>query len=62
MYLGLAHHAMVAGVIAVTGPGLIGGEHHGDGHQRKMVRRAAGQQREDAFAAGHRLGSFPITS
>jgi hypothetical protein len=62
MYLGLAHHAMVAGVIAVTRAGLIGGEHHGDGHEREVVRLAACEQGQDTFAAGHSAGSLAITS
>jgi hypothetical protein len=47
------HHAVVARVLAVLHADLIGGEHHGDGHQRQPVHRAVVQHGENSFRAGH---------
>ena len=52
-HLRIGQHAVVARVVAVAHAGQVGGEHHGDGHQRQRIGGFAAQFRENAFFARH---------
>jgi hypothetical protein len=52
--LRLHQDAVVPGVFAVGAPDQVGGEHHGDRHDREVIDRLTGEVVKDAFAAVHR--------
>ena len=52
-HLRIGQHAVVARVVAVAHAGQVGGEHHGDRHQRQRIGGFAAQFRENALLARH---------
>ena len=55
-YVRIGQHAMIGGVIPIAGADVPRGEHHGDGHERQVVRFAAGEQGRHALASRHDCG------
>ena len=51
--LRLDHHPMIHRVLPVGSADLIGGEHHGDGHQRHGVDGLPVEEGENALVTGH---------
>jgi hypothetical protein len=50
------HHAKIGGVFSVGYLDLIGGEHHGDGHDRQVIDRPGFHHRHQSLVAVHSRG------
>ena len=53
-YLSFHEHAIVRRVLKIFRPDLVGGEHHGDRHQRDTINRLPVEERKQSVTAVHR--------